>query len=75
MMNFKKTAETSFKFVSLINPYGSFFRKQYIGTYSTYHQGDLFFLQFSISIKIKIIADYVDPGITQIALHCPMVFC
>ena len=35
----------------------------------------LVFLEFLVCIKIKTITGYVDPGITQIALHCPVVFC
>ena len=55
-------------FVSLMDPYGSSFQKQHISR-------RLVFLQFLICIKIKIIAGFVYPGITQITLHCPVFFC
>ena len=42
-----------------MDPYGSIFRKQHTVP------GKCVFLQFLICIKIKNIAGYVDPGITQ----------
>ena len=42
-------------------------------TYST--RETCLFAAFNICIKIKIIAGYVDPGITHITLHYLVVFC